>query len=63
MNTTVDSLKALYVKFGGDPDNVAAISTIPDMIDALTEIVDVSGGGSGGSGQSITVNGERIVIV
>lgn len=59
MNTTVDSLKALYIKFGGDPDNVAAIFTIPDMIDALTSIVTVEGGGSG---RSITVNGERIVI-
>ena len=59
MNTTVDSLKALYVKFGGNPEDVADIILIPDMIDALTEIVDVEGGGSG---QSITVNGERIVI-
>jgi len=57
MNTTVDSLKALYVKFGGNPEDVADISTIPDMIDALTEIVEVDG-----SGNTITVNGERIVI-
>lgn len=55
---TVESLKALYVKCGGNAEDVANISTIPEMIDALTEIVDVDGG----SGNSITVNGERIVV-
>lgn len=59
MNLTVDSLKALYVKLGGNASDVENISTIPEMIDALTAIIE-SGGGSGGS--TITINGERIVV-
>lgn len=58
MNTTVDSLKELYIKFGGNAEDVEEISTIPEMIDALTAIIDGSG-----SGNTITVDGERMVIV
>ena len=54
---TVESLKELYVKCGGTAADVADISTIPEMIDALTEIVEISE-----SGNTITVNGERIVV-
>ena len=54
---TVESLKELYVKCGGNAEDVADISTIPEMIDALTEIVEISE-----SGNTITVNGERIVV-
>lgn len=61
MNLTVDSLKALYVKLGGNASDVENISTIPEIINALTAIIDTeSGGGSGGS--TITINGERIVV-
>lgn len=54
---TVESLKALYVKCGGNAEDVVNISTIPEMIDALTEIIEISE-----SGNTITVNGERIVV-
>lgn len=57
MNTTVQSLQALYVKLGGElTDTYAAIAdgaqvgdytTIPDMIDALSEIAE--NGGDGGA--------------
>lgn len=57
-NTTVDSLKALYIKLGGNADDIEELSTIPEMIDALTEIMDAEGGG----GSNITVNGERMVV-
>lgn len=39
MDTTIDSLKALYVKLEGDPAVVENVTTIPDMINALTEII------------------------
>lgn len=39
MDTTIDSLKALYVKLEGDPTVVENVTTIPDMINALTEII------------------------
>ena len=38
MNTTVEALKALYVALGGDADDVANISIIPDMINAIAEV-------------------------
>lgn len=47
MNTTVNELKAYYVKNGGQASDVVGIDTIPDMIAKITEI---SGGGSGGYG-------------
>ena len=47
MNTTVNELKAYYVKNGGQASDVVGIDTIPDMIAKITEI---SGGGGGGGG-------------
>ena len=38
MNTTIESLQALYVKLGGSIEDVADKSTIPEMLDAITSI-------------------------
>lgn len=38
MNTTVEALKALYVALGGSADDVANITIIPDMINAIAEV-------------------------
>lgn len=35
MLTTVEALKALYVALGGDADNVANVSTIVDVLNAI----------------------------
>lgn len=40
MNTTVESLRDLFVAKGGDLSEVENINTIPDMIDAITSITD-----------------------
>ena len=55
MNTTVDALKRLYEKMGGEAEDVENISTIPDMIEELTSIAEPSG-------SVITKNGETLVI-
>ena len=36
--TTVDALKTLYTKLGGDADDVADISLIPDMIAEIANV-------------------------
>lgn len=38
MNTTVDALKALYVALGGTAADVADITLIPDMIEAIATV-------------------------
>lgn len=38
MDTTIDALKNLYVALGGDADDVANITIIPDMINAIAAI-------------------------
>ena len=43
MDKNVDALKNLYVALGGSADDVADISTIADMINALCTVV-VAGG-------------------
>lgn len=59
MTTTVDALKALYVKLGGTAADVANVVTIPDMIDAVTSIAEAgSGGGSGGGSSALIVSAE-----
>lgn len=35
MDTTVEALKALYVALGGTADDVANVTLIPDMINAI----------------------------
>lgn len=44
MSTTVESLKGLYEALGGDADDVAVVSLIPDMIDAIAAVVAAGGG-------------------
>lgn len=39
MDTTIDSLKKLYVALGGNSATVANITLIPDMINALCTVV------------------------
>ena len=39
MGRNVIALKALYVALGGDADDVASISTIDEMIDAIATLV------------------------
>ena len=43
--TTVDSLKALYVKLGGKAEDVAGLNLIPECIDALNDVAGAGGGG------------------
>lgn len=38
MDTTVDALKNLYVALGGDADDVADVTLIPDMINAIATV-------------------------
>lgn len=49
--TTVNALKNLYTALGGDPADVADISTNPDMINALCE---VASGGNPNTVETIT---------
>lgn len=44
MRQTVDALKALYVAFGGSEDDVAALTLIPDIINALATVIAATGG-------------------
>ena len=72
MNTTVQALKALYVKIGGSLTDtyddiangatVADYATIPDMIDVIAEVAE-SGGGSSLPSVSATDNGDVLTVV
>lgn len=42
MNTTVKELKAYYVERGGSAATVSNITTIPDMIAAITKLEETS---------------------
>lgn len=44
MRSTVTALKALYVALGGDADDVAALTLIPDIINLIAALVTASGG-------------------
>lgn len=46
MNTTVESLQALYVARGGELSAVKNLNTIPEMIDAIASITEASTEGS-----------------
>lgn len=54
----VEALKKLYIKLGGNAEDVANVTTIADAIDKLTEVAQ--GGGSGGEPfvVTLTITGE-----
>ena len=66
MKTTVKSLQDLYVKLGGSlTDTYDAIAndvpvsdytTIPDMVEAVTQVSDSGGGGGGSDGDNIVID-------
>ena len=62
MKTTVEELKAYYVKIGGQASDVVGIDTIPDMIAKITAI---SGGGGGSDLPEVTSedNGDVLTVV
>ena len=62
MKTTVEELKAYYVKIGGQASDVVGIDTIPDMIAKITAI---SGGGGGSDLPEVTSddNGDVLKVV
>ncbi len=43
MNTTVEALKGLYAALGGTAADVADITLIPDMINAIAEHIGTGG--------------------
>lgn len=61
MNTTVEALKGLYAALGGTAADVADITLIPDMIDAIAEHI-----GTGGAAELPTVtttdNGKVLAV-
>lgn len=61
MNTTVEALKGLYAALGGTAADVAGITLIPDMIDAIAEHI-----GTGGAAELPTVtaadNGKVLTV-
>ena len=62
MDTNVQALKNLYAALGGDPADVANISTNADMINAIAAHI-----GSGGAAELPTVtttdNGKVLTVV
>ena len=44
MAQTITALRALYAALGGDADDVAALTLIPDIITAIATLVSSSGG-------------------
>lgn len=44
MGSNVKSLKGLYVALGGDADDVADVTLIADMIDAIATLIGTTGG-------------------
>lgn len=42
MDSTVKALKNLYVALGGDVDDVANVSRIPDMIEAVATVAEAA---------------------
>lgn len=62
MNLTVEALKELYTALGGNATNVANITLIPDMIEAIA--AHISGGGAAEL-PNVTVadNGKVLTVV
>jgi len=65
MDTTVDALKNLYVALGGTAADVANITLIPDMINALATVAATATAPelpkvtSSNNGQVLTVDGGK----
>lgn len=65
MNTTVDALKALYVALGGTAADVANVTLIPDMINAIATVAasatapELPKVTSSNNGQVLTVDGGK----
>lgn len=62
MNQTVDALKALYVALGGSATDVANITLIPDMVNAIAALVQ-SGGTAELPSVTTTDNGKVLTVV
>lgn len=62
MNQTVDALKALYAALGGTADDVADITLIPDMVNAIAALVQ-SGGTAELPSVTTTDNGKVLTVV
>lgn len=62
MNQTVDALKALYVALGGTAADVADITLIPDMVNAIATHVQ-SGGAAELPSVTTTDNGKVLTVV
>lgn len=62
MNQTVDALKALYAALGGTADDVADITLIPDMVNAIATLVQ-SGGTAELPSVTTTDNGKVLTVV
>ena len=63
MDNTIQALTNLYVALGGDADDVAGISIIPDMINAIAELISEGGGrlpavSATDNGKVLTVNAQ-----
>ena len=65
MDTTVDALKALYVALGGSAADVANVTLIPDMINAIAVVAAAATKAelpkvtSSNNGQVLTVDGGK----
>ena len=62
MNQTVDALKALYVALGGTAADVADITLIPDMVNAIATLVQI-GGTAELPSVTTTDNGKVLTVV
>ena len=62
MNQTVDALKALYAALGGNSTDVADITLIPDMVNAIAALVQ-SGGTAELPSVKSTDNGKVLTVV
>lgn len=62
MDNTIQALTNLYTALGGDADDVADISIIPDMINAITTLVS-SGATAELPEVSATNNGQVLTVV
>lgn len=65
MDKTIDALKALYVALGGSADDVADITIIPEMINAIATVAATATAAelpkvtSSNNGQVLTVDGGK----